>query len=170
MDFGDVGHAWTSMVSSFVASMPGSTMGSGNSAYHAECAAERTPCLMMRSHSWARANSMHFNQIACVVSGYRAIRRLIRTRTCQLANTETYYSNSLHKELWSVFADAFAADARGLMVAHRKFSLPSFLSMLIDPSSFSIISMTNATNPLCVRGHSWVTAIMLNNSCKIMMR
>jgi len=79
--------------------------------------------------------SMHFNQIACVFSGYHAIRRLIRTRTCQLANTENYYSNSLYREFWSVFADAFAADARELMVAHRKFSLPSFLSMLIDPSS-----------------------------------
>jgi len=34
---------WSCVVSSFVASMPGSTMGSGNSADNAECAAECTP-------------------------------------------------------------------------------------------------------------------------------
>ena len=81
-------------------------------------------------------NSMHFNQIACVFSGYHAIRRLIRTRTCQLTNFENYYSSSLYREFWSVFADVFSADARELMVDHRQFPLPSFLSMLIDPSSF----------------------------------
>ena len=80
-------------------------------------------------------NSMHFNQIACVFTGYHAIRRLIRTRTCQLTNIGHYYSSSLYREFWSVFADAFSADARELMVDHRKFSLPSFLSMLIDAYS-----------------------------------
>ena len=80
-------------------------------------------------------NSMHFNQIACVFSGYHAIRRLIRTRTPQLTRIVNYYSSSLYREFWSVFADAFAADARELSVSHRKFSLPSFLGMLIDPAS-----------------------------------
>ena len=86
---------------------------------------------------WGLINpsSMHFNQIACVFSGYHAVRRLIRSRTCQLANIENFYPSSLYREFWSVFADAFIADARELVVAHRKFSLPSFLGMLIHPSS-----------------------------------
>ena len=80
-------------------------------------------------------NSIHFNQIACVFSGYHAIRRLICSRTFQLTHIVNYYSSSLYRELWSVFADAFSADARELMMSHRKFPLSSFLGMLIDPSS-----------------------------------
>ena len=71
-------------------------------------------------------NSMHLNQIACVFTGYHAIRRLIRSRTCQLINIGNFYPSSLYREFWSVFADAFSADARELMVDHRKCKLPSF--------------------------------------------
>ena len=86
---------------------------------------------------WAliNANSVHFNQVACVFSGCHAIRRVVRSRTHQLTKTVKCDSSSLYREFWSVFAEAFAADARELMVPHRKFSLPSFLNMLIDPSS-----------------------------------
>ena len=80
-------------------------------------------------------NSMHFIQIACVFRGYHAIRRLIRSRTLQLTHTVNYCSSSLYREFWSVFADAFSADASELIMSHRKFSLPGFWGMLIDPSS-----------------------------------
>ena len=76
-------------------------------------------------------NCMHF----CVFSVFHAIRRLIRARTPQLTEIVDSFSNSLYREFWSVFADAFSVDARELMVPHRKFSLPGFLGMLIDPSS-----------------------------------
>ena len=34
--------------------------------------------------------------------------------------------------LWSVFAEAYSAEAREIAVPHRSFSLPRFLSVLID--------------------------------------
>jgi len=40
-----------------------------------------------------------------------------RTRTCQFANIGNFCSSSLYKELWSVFAGVFVADARELVVA-----------------------------------------------------
>ena len=34
--------------------------------------------------------------------------------------------------LWSVFAEAYSAEAGEVALSHRKFSLPQFLSFLID--------------------------------------
>ena len=71
-------------------------------------------------------NSMHFNQIACVFSGFHAIRRLIRARTPQLTQIVNSYSNSLYREFWSVLLTHFLLMLGSLWCLTVSFCSPVF--------------------------------------------
>ena len=73
-----------------------------------------------------------FLQIACVFSGYHAIRREFK-RTNQFFNN-TNNQNALTgpqlRVAWTVFAEAFRAEAMEAKLTCRPFSVASFLSYL----------------------------------------
>ena len=45
------------------------------------------------------------------------------------------FCTSQFRRLWSVFAEAYSAEARELGIPFRRFSLPQFINFLIDPSA-----------------------------------
>ena len=69
-------------------------------------------------------------QIACVFSGYHAVRRHFK------ANAELFLPAQLNmtgpqiRAAWTNFADAFTVEACQLSINTRKFSVPTFLSFL----------------------------------------
>ena len=71
-----------------------------------------------------------FNHMACVFAGYHAMRSA--TRRGEHCPYESELCNRQVWRLWSVFAEAYSAEARELAISPRKFSLPQFISFLID--------------------------------------
>ncbi len=69
-----------------------------------------------------------FKVVCCILVGYHAAHHLalggrIGPISCELI------SGCQLRRLWSVFAEAFSAEARELCVPHRKFSLPQFIDL-----------------------------------------
>ena len=65
--------------------------------------------------------------IACIFSGYHAIRKELRVHSSLLHNDMSILPSSILRRAWSVFAESFRVEARELGVPHRQFSLPDFL-------------------------------------------
>ena len=74
------------------------------------------------------------NNLVCVFAGYHAMRCATRRGDHSLQGSEL--CNRQVWRLWSVFAEAYSAEARELAISTRKFSLPQFLSCLIDDDDF----------------------------------
>ena len=73
-----------------------------------------------------------FLQIACVHSGYRAIRRQFKGFGIDIEYT--HLSSASMRCAWTVFADAYTAEARELGACTLKFSGPSCLHFLATGS------------------------------------
>jgi len=84
-----------------------------------------------------RPESIKYNYIACIFSGYHAIRRDLRTRNEFFSYNQEVLTGSQIRASWSVFADAFFVEAREVAIQCRRFSLPSFLGYLNEPSFFN---------------------------------
>ena len=82
-------------------------------------------------------------QVACVFSGYHAVRRKFKDTHEFFHNNMTNISGSQVRISWTVFADAFQVDAREVSVYCRSFSVPSFLEYL--DASNSDASCLNGT-------------------------
>ena len=78
-----------------------------------------------------------FLRIACVFSGYHAVRREFK-RTPEIFNTnQTSLTGSQIRVAWTVFASAFHVEACEVCVPCRHFSVASFLSCLQHNSEFA---------------------------------
>jgi len=67
--------------------------------------------------------------ICSTLAGYHAIRRNVRKTSFALADIELTSGDMRH--FWTVFAEAFSAEAREHSASCTKFSVPDFLSFLI---------------------------------------
>ena len=68
--------------------------------------------------------------VCSLFSGYHA---LFKHAEIHLPNTSDRALDNLHRRMfWSVFANAYAAEARELSVSFRQFSLSNFVVFLID--------------------------------------
>ena len=80
-------------------------------------------------------------QIACVFSGYHAVRRKFKD-SHEILHNNTCISGSQMRISWTVFADTFIVNAREVSLNCRCFSVPSFFEYLnsrnYDASSFLI--------------------------------
>ena len=65
---------------------------------------------------------------SCLFSAYHAVKAKVRSGIIDV-HEDTMTSPTI-RVIWSVFAEAFAAEAGGLRVATRAFSLPKFISFL----------------------------------------
>ena len=74
-------------------------------------------------------------QVACIFTGYHAVRRKFKDARDNFENNMTIISGSQLRTSWTVFADAFQVDAREVSVNCRSFSVPSFLEFLHASSS-----------------------------------
>ena len=74
-------------------------------------------------------------QIACVFSGYHAVRRKFKDACEIFHNNLTCISGSQMRVSWTVFADAFIVNAREVSLNCRCFSVPSFLEYLNSRNS-----------------------------------
>ncbi len=72
-----------------------------------------------------------FKVICCVFGGYHAAHRLAVGGRIGPISSESLTGCQMRR-LWSVFADAFNAEARELSLQHRKFSLPQFIEFIIN--------------------------------------
>ena len=79
-------------------------------------------------------NYYKLNSIACVFSGYHAIRRDFRARNEFCVYNQNTLSGPQLRAAWSVFADTFLVEASELTVQCSRFSLPSFLANLNRPN------------------------------------
>ena len=79
---------------------------------------------------WALINpcSESFLQIACVFSGYHAVRRNFKGAGVDFH--ENKLCSASLRAAWTVFADTFSVEARELGVSTLKFSVPSFVHFL----------------------------------------
>ena len=78
-----------------------------------------------------------FLRIACVFSGYHAVRREFK-RTYEVFNTnQTSLTGPQIRVAWTVFASAFHVEACEVCVPCRHFSVASFLSCLQHNSEFA---------------------------------
>ena len=77
-----------------------------------------------------RPESHVFLQIACVLSGYHAIRREFKRKSELFVNNQNALTGPQLRVAWTVFADAFRAEAREVKLTCRPFSVASFLSCL----------------------------------------
>ena len=71
-----------------------------------------------------------FLQIAAVFSGYHAIRREFKRKSEMFVNNVNSLTGAQLRVAWTVFADAFSAEAREIKLNCRPFSVASFLSCL----------------------------------------
>ena len=81
---------------------------------------------------WAlMAPDLHkFRCIACVFSGYHAIRREFKTNNSFFAPNQNHLTGTQLRCAWSVFVNAFKVEARELRINTSVFSLPAFISFL----------------------------------------
>ena len=75
-------------------------------------------------------SEINFAVIACVFSGYHAIRNDLRSNPAFIAHKLRILPNPIIRTNWSVFAQSFKVEARELGVTYRQFSLPSFLNFI----------------------------------------
>ena len=69
----------------------------------------------------------HYHAMCCVFIGYHAVHRAVKSGIIHFPNDVHVDSFSNHKRLlWSVFAEAFEAEAREFATPCRKFSLSIF--------------------------------------------
>ena len=71
-----------------------------------------------------------FLRIACVFSGYHAIRREFKRNVQFSNNNQNALTGPQLRVAWTVFADAYRAEAREVKLTCRPFSVASFLSYL----------------------------------------
>ena len=71
-----------------------------------------------------------FLQIACVFSGYHAIRREFKRTSAVFYNNQTVLTGPQLRVAWTLFADTFFVEAREVKLNCRRFSVASFLSSL----------------------------------------
>ena len=71
-------------------------------------------------------------QIACVFSGYHAIRREFKRKSEMFVNNVNSLTGAQLRVAWTVCADAFSAEAREVKLTCRPFSVASFLSCLYN--------------------------------------
>jgi len=81
-----------------------------------------------------RPEPIQYNYIACTFSGYHAIRRDFQSRNEFFSYNQEVLTGSQIRAAWSVFADTFFVEAREVAIQCRRFSLPSFLGFLNEPS------------------------------------
>ena len=74
----------------------------------------------------------------CTSAGYHAIRRSVRRFQPTLTNIELCVGDV--RRFWTVFAEAFTAEAGELCLQCTSFSVPKFLDFLVDDNQ-----MTNLT-------------------------
>ena len=72
-------------------------------------------------------------------SVYHAVKSMIRAAqfTPGVSNIDTACGSAIHKN-WSLFAQSFQAEAIGLSVATRAFSLPKFIGFLLHNGVYGI--------------------------------
>ena len=78
-----------------------------------------------------------FLQIACVFSGYHAIRREFKRTSEFFYNDQTSLTGPQIRVAWTVFASAFRVEACEVRIPCRHFSVASFLSCLQHNSEFA---------------------------------
>ncbi len=67
--------------------------------------------------------------IACTFSAYHALKGKVRAGLIQMQGDEK--TRVVTRLAWSVFADAFAAEAGECALHPRSFSLPKFINFLV---------------------------------------
>ena len=72
-------------------------------------------------------NKLTLHYVACVFSGYHAVRRDFNASSCTSTDNRLVLTSAQLRRAWSVFADAFKVEARELALQQRQFSLPEFL-------------------------------------------
>ena len=107
-------------------------------------------------------------QIACTFAGYHAIRRHFKQHGELTLHADEKMSGPHLRAAWTVFADAFAVEARELSVNFRKLSVPSFFKYLngipCNPTNLRITDGTNATS-VHPPGGSPTGTLSDSNSC-----
>ena len=68
--------------------------------------------------------------ICCTSAGYHSVRRSVRRFQPTVTNMDLCVGDVRH--FWTVFAEAFAAEAGELCLRCNSFSVPKFLNFLID--------------------------------------
>ena len=76
-----------------------------------------------------RPESDVFLQIACVFSGYHAIRREFKRKSELFVNNQNALTGPQLRAAWTFFADAFRAEAREVKLTCRPFSVASFCKL-----------------------------------------
>ena len=90
-------------------------------------------------------NPSIFKHIACIFSGYHAVRRALRSQF--FSHNQNILTGPQLRVAWSVFADTFFVEARELASPCRKFSLTSFLSFLSNAPTPLVFPGIGATLP-----------------------
>ena len=73
---------------------------------------------------------LDFLLVACVFSGYHAVRRKFKEMHVIFHQNQPKLSNPLLRVAWTVFADAFCVEARELNVSCKQFLVTSFLDFI----------------------------------------
>ena len=71
----------------------------------------------------------HYRHMCCVFDGFHAMRHAIRSGSIEVSSNMDLSSRQVWR-LWSVFAEAYSAEAREHAICFRRFSLPEFISFL----------------------------------------
>ena len=75
-----------------------------------------------------------FLSVVCVFSGDHATRREFKRKSEFFINNQTKLTGPQLRVAWTVFAEAFFVEAREVMINCRRFSVPSYLSLLGENS------------------------------------
>ena len=96
---------------------------------------------------WGLINpSTHkFRCMACVYSGYHAVRRKFKTGGINIASDQRILTGPQMATAWRVFAETFIVEARELAVSVRQFSLPSFLALIQGDVQICIAPMQQSS-------------------------
>ena len=78
-----------------------------------------------------------FLRIACVFSGYHAIRREFKRKSQFFNNNQTALTGPQIRVAWTVFAETFQVEASQARLHCRRFSVASFLRFLQHNSEFA---------------------------------
>ena len=90
----------------------------------------RRPLSSLHNFGLIGACRDQFCHVCCTFSGYHAMHR--KAQFTMHDTTDFCMSSSTRRLLWSVFAEAYHAEARELGLSARKYSLIEFFSFLID--------------------------------------
>jgi hypothetical protein len=92
----------------------------------------------------------HMRQISCMHAVYHAVRRHLKSDVSSLpVNGLTQISGTKLRANWTVFADFFSTEARGLGVSTFKFSLTGFLSYLVTGQRMQLRIGDTSSSPPC---------------------